>query len=261
MIELFYLNVPKDQYPQELLVFEKKHKGNFTAFADEIYGKTIFATKDKVIEFLVAPSNKIIENDMVFKLVKSFAENNEHIIALQKKATLNLEKGYRIYLAGLMNYKKDSNFYSNTNSTMRLNYGKINDYANSKDQKFNYYTTIDQMVAKVSPEDNDYVIPEKYLIEFKKNDFGRYGQNGQLKVCFISDNDAGGGYSGSPVINKNGQLIGIDCDLNFEATLGEYTFEPAYMRAVNVDIRYILYIVEKCSDAAYLVKEMKITEK
>lgn len=261
MIKLYYLDVSNGQYPQVLLDFEKKYKGNFAIFADDIYSKTMFANKDKMIEFLATPTYKAIENDPVYKLIRSFTENDERITGLLKNSTMELEKGYRVYLAGLMTYMKDANYYSNTNSTMRLNYGKVNDYANLKDQKFNYFTTVDQLMAKVSPEDHDYEIPERYKTEFKKNDFGRYGQDGQLKVCFISDNDACGGYSGSPVTNKNGQLIGVDCDLNFEATVGEYTFEPNYMRAVNVDIRYILFVVEKCSDAPYLIKEMKIAEK
>jgi hypothetical protein len=259
MIKLYYSDIPKEQYPEVLQDIDTKYKGDISRFADAIYDSTIFTSNVKMNDFFLNPSFKIIKTDLVFKLIKSFEENIDKINGQTQSASLELEKGYRLLLAGLMEYK-NTKFYSNTNSTMRLTYGKVNDYTDEKNQTYGFCTTMDQLLAKDNPQDNDFAIPSQYSAEFKKGNFGRYASKGKLNISFISDNDVCGGYSGSPVLNKNGQLIGVDCDLNHEATAGQYTFNPKLMRAVNTDIRYILYIVDKCAGANYLLKEMKIVE-
>jgi hypothetical protein len=261
MLKIYYKDIPKEQYPSALLDIDNNYNGNIEKFADDVYNKTIFASKDKMFDFLANPSSKTLENDQAFQLIKSFEENNDKINNQTKETSLELEKGYRLLLSGLMIYKKDTNFYSNTNSTMRLTYGKVNDYLDDKNQSSGYCTTMDQLLARNNQQDADFAIPSQYMNEFKKGDYGHYASNGKLNISFTSDNDVCGGYSGSPVLNKNGQLIGIDCDLNHEATAGEYTFEPKVMRAVNTDIRYVLYIIDKCAGEGYLLNEIKFAEK
>ncbi len=260
MLKLYYTDIPREQYPASLLDIDNNYSGNIKKYADDMYDKTMFASKDKMLDFFANPSYKSIAGDQMYQLITSFEENNDKLTGQSNVTSLELEKGYRLLLSGLMDYKKDTNIYSNTNSTMRLTYGKVNDYTDEKNQNLGYFTTMDELLAKSNSQDDDYSVPSNYLNQFKKADYGQYGSNGKLNISFTSDNDVCGGYSGSPVLNKNGQLIGVDCDLNHEATAGEYTFEPKAMRAVNTDIRYVLYLIDKCAGEGYLLNEIKFAK-
>ncbi|MFN0275759.1 MAG: S46 family peptidase, partial [Chitinophagales bacterium] len=155
----------------------------------------------------------------------------------------------------------DKAFYPDANSTPRLTYGKIVDYSPRDGVLYNYYTTDKGVEQKYVDGDEEFDVPDGMLAMLKKNDFGRYAdKNGDLPVCFLSDNDITGGNSGSPVLDKNGYLIGLAFDGNYEGTPGDYIFDPNMNRTISVDIRYVLFVIDKVSGATNLIKELDIVE-
>jgi hypothetical protein len=154
--------------------------------------------------------------------------------------------------------KKDKKLYPNANSSMRLTYGKVTDYNPSADIKYSYYTTLDELITKGETNNPDFTVPAKLKDLYKAKDFGRYGENGVMKTCFISNNDVTGGNSGAPVINGDGELVGICFDINWEATSVPIAFDPELQRSINLDARYMLFLIDKFAGATNLLNEMTI---
>ncbi|MCK4360469.1 MAG: S46 family peptidase, partial [Bacteroidales bacterium] len=161
-----------------------------------------------------------------------------------------------------MEINPDKKFYPDANFTMRLTYGTIQDYFPADAIHFNYFTTLDGIMEKEDPTTWEFIVPEKLKELYITKDYGQYSDNDTLKVCFLTNHDITGGNSGSPVINGNGELIGLAFDGNWEAMSGDIAFEPELQRTINVDIRYVLFIIDKFAGATNLIDEMTIvTEK
>jgi hypothetical protein len=153
--------------------------------------------------------------------------------------------------------------YPDANSTLRLTYGKVRALPKDKrnDAKVNNYTTLDGMVKKYKKGDPEFDLPQRMLEEYKKKDYGRYAdKNGYMPVDFLTDNDITGGNSGSPVLNGKGELIGVAFDGNIEAMAGDVIFDKNLQRTINVDIRYVLWLIDKYSGAKHIVDEMTIIQ-
>lgn len=142
---------------------------------------------------------------------------------------------------------------------MRLSYGKVADYYPMDAVYFNYFSTLDGLMEKKDNTTNEFVVPAQLEELYLKKDYGPYGENGQMNVCFITNNDITGGNSGSPVINGKGELVGLAFDGNWEAMSGDIAYDQVYKRCINVDIRYVLFIIDKFAGATNLIREMKIT--
>jgi hypothetical protein len=155
---------------------------------------------------------------------------------------------------------KTKNFYPDANFTMRLTYGKVGDYRPRDGVIYDYYTTLDGVMEKEIPGDYEFDVSPRLKELWEKKDFGIYGENGTLNVCFISNNDITGGNSGSPIMNGNGELLGLAFDGNWEAMSGDIAFEPKLQKTISVDIRYVLWIMDKFAGAKHLVDEMKIVK-
>jgi hypothetical protein len=220
----------------------------------------MFSNKDKLLAFLDAVSYSTLNEDPAFKFAISFQEKFNEINKLIAGANENLSKCNRMLVAGLREMYPKKSFYPNANSTMRLTYGKILDYYPADAVHYDYFTTLKGVIDKEDPNNEEFIVPAKLKELYKKKDFGRYGENGTLKTCFLSNNDITGGNSGSPVLNGNGQLIGIAFDANWEAMSGDIAFEPDLQRCINVDIRYVLFVIDKFSGASHLVKEMTLVQ-
>jgi V8-like Glu-specific endopeptidase len=151
-------------------------------------------------------------------------------------------------------------FYPNANSTMRMTYGSVGDYEAADAIKFNYFTTLDGVMQKEDASNPEFVVHPKLKELWKNKDYGKYGENGVMKVCYLTDNDITGGNSGSPVMDGYGNLVGLAFDGNWEGLSGSYYFEPNLTKTINVDIRYVLFIIDKFAGATNLIKEMKIVE-
>jgi hypothetical protein len=172
----------------------------------------------------------------------------------------DIQKLNKIYMVAQMEFERDKNFYPDANSTLRVAYGQIKGYQSKDAVNFNYYTTLKGIIEKNNPEIYDYDVPDKLIDLYNRKDYGRYGQNGEMAVCFIANNHTTGGNSGSPVINADGHLIGINFDRAWEGVASDMAFNPDQSRNISLDIRYALFIIDKFAGAGYLLNEMKIVE-
>lgn len=261
LLEMFYKDIPAEQRPGVFSEITKKYKGNVKKYADVLFEKSIFANEDKMYAFLSNPTLKTLEEDPAFRFFRSVYEKHGEIQGDLEDANTKLEKAKRWFLAGLMEMQPDRKFYPNANSTMRLTYGSVKDYYPADGIRYNYFTTLKGIMEKEELKMADYKVPPRLKELYQKKDYGRYAdENGDMKTCFTSNNDITGGNSGSPVINGEGQLIGLAFDGNWEAMSGNIAFEHNLQRCINVDIRYVLFIVDKYAGAENLINEMTIVK-
>jgi hypothetical protein len=163
-------------------------------------------------------------------------------------------------MAAQIEFDKDRVFYPDANSTLRVAYGNVMGYKPKDAVYFTHYTTLKGIMEKDNPEIFDYDVPDRLKELYEKKDFGRYTQDGEVPVCFIANNHTTGGNSGSPVINGDGQLIGVNFDRAWEGVASDMAFNPDQSRNISLDIRYALFIIDKFAGAGYLLKEMNIVE-
>ncbi len=258
MMKMYHKNVPLDQQPAYLLKMDKKFKGDYNKYADYVYGKSIFTSKDKVDAFLANPNKKKLAKDPAMVAVKEFFTSYREMQAKLKEANEKLAVGHRLYIAGLREMNPDRNYAPDANFTMRLTYGTVQDYYPEDAVHYEYFTTMDGIMEKEDPSNWEFIVPAKLKELYEAKDYGQYGEDGVMKVCFLTTHDITGGNSGSPVINANGELIGLAFDGNWEAMSGDIAFEPELQRTINVDIRYVMFIVDKFAGATNLIDEMTL---
>lgn len=256
-----------------------KKQGNCKNYADEMFKTSIFASKEKLEKFLENPTAKGIEDDMAYKMYVSVDKLNKEMRAKAKGFESDFRKGHRLFVKGLMEMQPEKNFYPDANFTMRMTYGTVGDYKPSDAVHYDFITTMDGVMEKYVPGDYEFDLPKELIEIYDKKDFGEYAidpaiLNGDEKavhiakfgnkivmpVCFTSNNDITGGNSGSPVINGNGELIGCAFDGNWEAMSGDVAFEPELQKCINVDVRYVLFIIDKIGGAKHLIEEMTIVK-
>ena len=264
MLEMYYYNIPKSQHPEIFQKIEKQRFGlkklDFDYYAKKVFKKSVFASRAKFYDFLNNPSAKKIAKDPAHKTIMSiynFYLANHY--PKRKKIRADLEKGNRLFIAGLREMNPDKKYYPNANSTMRLTYGNVGDYQPGNAMQYDYYTTIDGIMEKEDATNEEFIVPAKLKQLFEIGDYGQYGdEEGNLRVNFISNNDITGGNSGSPVINAWGELVGTAFDGNWEAMSGDIAFENEVQRTISVDIRYTMFIIDKYAGATHLIDEMTI---
>ena len=261
MFKIYYENVPRDQQPAFLLELANKCKGDFNKYAEKFFKKSIFVSNENVFEFLENPKAKKIEKDPATEAVQAFFDVYRKFSKKLKDSQGLLDKGNRLFVAGLMEMQPDKTFYPDANFTMRLTYGTVQDYYPTDAVHYNYFTTLKGIMEKEDPSTFEFIVPEKLKEIYKNKDYGIYGEGDVMKVCFLTNHDITGGNSGSPVINGNGELIGLAFDGNWEAMSGDIAFEPELQRTINVDIRYVLLVIDKLAGAKNLIDEMTIVSK
>ncbi|PRY13665.1 dipeptidyl-peptidase 7 [Pontibacter ummariensis] len=262
LMKNYYEDIPKDQQPAYFKDLVKKYKGNFEKLADYVYNNSFIVSEQKTKEFLNNPTQKKLENDPAFQIVNSIIGNYRSNIAPKlAESNAKLERANRLYVAGLRLMNPDKVYYPDANSTLRLSYGAVKDYSPQDGVLYNYYTTLDGVMAKEDPNNEEFVVPAKLKQLYQAKDYGRYANSkGELVTDFITDNDITGGNSGSPVINGKGELIGLAFDGNWEAMTGDLVYDPAYKRTINMDTRYLLFLIDKFAGAQNLIDEMTIVD-
>lgn len=261
MLKEFIAKVDKAHWPVALTEADKQFKGDLNKYVDDMFAKSIFVSADKLNAFVEKPDAKMLEKDPAYQLAVSLRESSRAIAARIEPFRLQLAKGRRNFLAGLMAMDTGKVFYPDANSSTRLTYGKVLSYHPSDGVTYQYYTTMKGIMEKEDPNNWEFVVPEKLRQLYEAKDFGPYAmKNGEMPVCFLSNNDITGGNSGSPVMNARGELIGSAFDGNWEAMSGDIAFEPDLQRTISVDIRYVLFIIDKYAGAKHLLDEMTIVQ-
>ena len=231
--------------------------------ASQTFG-SIFANKESVLKFLENPSKEALENDPLYRFSGVMVSEAMMFGDKYVKADDNFAKNTRLYLDGLRKSNPDKFFYPDANSTMRLTTGKVDRLPVRKDRQYygvkdNFYTDMKGMIAKYKKGDAEFDLPQRLIDLYNKKDFGQYkDKKGYMPVNFLSDNDITGGNSGSPILNGNGELIGLAFDGNSEALSGDIVFEKQWQKTINVDVRFVLWIMDKYHGAGYLLDEMTI---
>jgi len=262
LLKMYFEDVPKDQLPAIFAdVIVKKYKSDFTKFTNDLFAKSILVDSTKLYAFLAKPSFKVIDKDLAFvtmrSMVKAYIKMSARVQDIQDKINI----GNRLYVAGLREMFPTKKFYPNANSTMRMSYGQVLDYYPADAVHYNYYTTLDGVMEKEDSTNDEFIVPKKLKALYDKKDYGVYADTtGKLDVCFIANLDISGGNSGSPVINGDGQLIGLAFDGNWEAMSGDISYEPKLQRTICVDIRYVLFMIDKYAGAKNIINELTIVK-
>lgn len=252
-------SIAPEHLPSSFVVIEEQFGGDVDAYVDYIYDNSAFADQSRAEALLASPKVEALLNDPAYKMRREVVKTYNALIDPINSFSEDFARGHRLYVAGLMEMDADKVFYPDANFTMRLTYGQVLPYEPQDAVSYNYFTTLDGVIAKEDPENAyEFSVPEKLKELYRTKDYGPYAEKGVLHVGFISNNDITGGNSGSPVMNAKGQLIGLAFDGNWEAMSGDIAFEPALQRTISVDIRYVLFIIDKYAGATRLIDEMTI---
>ena len=257
LLALFYKNNQANLMPSEILRIGLENNGDFSAYVTKAFEKSIFTDKARLEKWLEKP--KALDKDPIYALAMNIIESYQTLYARYEEAQNLGNQGERLYMKGLMEMQSNRNFYPDANFTMRLTYGTVEPYTAADAVNYNYYTPLDGVMAKYVPGNWEFDIPQDVRDLVAKKDYGRYAnENGELVVNFITTNDITGGNSGSPVIDGEGNLIGLAFDGNWEAMSGDLSFENKVQRTICMDARYLLWCIEKVGKCDNIIKELVI---
>ncbi len=259
MFNLYQLRVNKSVASPTIM-------GVSTSTLPNVAFSSIFANKESAMNFVNNPDRLKIDADPLKKIADGVVNDQRLLNETYEKVDDNFSNNTRLFLDGLRKSQPNKSFYPDANSTMRLTYGNIDTLPKRADRNYkgikeNYYTTIDGMVAKYKKGDEEFDLPAKLMTMAKKKDYGMYAdKDGSLRVNFLSNNDITGGNSGSPILDANGHLLGLAFDGNSEALSGDIVFEPELQRTINVDARFVLWVIDKFAGAGHLISEMELSK-
>ena len=261
MISLLKENIPAEELPSFYKEIDSCFGGDVNAFVENLYAESVYTSLDKVMAAVDAGDVTVLTEDPANKVLVSYIESYKpHQQALNKYAA-QFAQGKKDYIAGTLEMREGEAIYPDANFTMRLTFGQVLPYYPRDAVFYNYYTTLDGVMEKEDPSNWEFEVPEKLKELWRNQDFGRYAlDNGKMPLAFISNLDITGGNSGSPIMNGRGELIGLAFDGNWESMSGDIIFEPELQRCISVDIRYVLFIIEKYGEAHNLIDELDIVE-
>lgn len=261
------MKIAKERVPEEFLPdiyksIDKKYKGNYEKYAADLFKKTAFTNYDKVAAMVSDPVkfeklDKDPANELALSVMMSFFELQQLMADAQNEIT----KGERLYFAALKEMYPEKALSSDANFTMRMSYGSVGGYRPYDAAWFDYFSTEQGVFEKQDSTSDEFYVQPELLELIKSKDFGQYGNGkGGMNLCFLSNNDITGGNSGSPVFDKNARLIGLAFDGNWEAMSGDIAFEPDLQRTISVDIRYVLFMIDKWGKCSRLIDELKLVK-
>ncbi|OBP37014.1 S46 family peptidase [Riemerella anatipestifer] len=259
LVSLYQVRVKKEAQSKTLA------SSNASELANLAYA-SIFANKQSATQFLNNPDRLKIDGDKLYQWANAYITDQRLQMETYVKVEEAFDKNTRLFLDGLRKAVPEKKYYPDANSTMRLTYGKVDTLPFRSDRLYhgvtnNYYTNMEGLIAKYKKGDEEFDLPQRVLKLYKNKDYGIYADKaGYMPVNFLSDNDITGGNSGSPVIDANGHLIGIAFDGNSEALSGDIVFEPKLQKTINVDVRFVLWVIDKYAGAKNLIEEMKLVK-
>ena len=259
LLPLYAEMVEADQLPAFYATIQGRFKGNYDAYVDELYDNSIYASEANLNKFLKKPTVKAIDNDLMKAFIEAKYEIGNKLIKAYNEAHQGIDLLHKTYVRGLCDMYAPEPKAPDANFTLRLTYGNVKPYDPKDGVSYKYYTTLKGVMEKEDPTNPEFVVPDKLKELYEAKDYGQYAlANGELPTCFLTTNDITGGNSGSPVINGNGELIGCAFDGNWESLSGDINFDHNLQRCIAVDIRYILFIIDKFGDCKHLIDEMTI---
>jgi len=262
LMEQYTASLAKETLPAELKKLMDKGDNNFSKMADKLYDDTDLDDPKKVMEGLEKDPKAFLQRYMNSDVHKFWVNINEGYRARAGNTVGSLQARInalqRQYMQAQMEVFPEKTFYPDANSTLRVAYGKVAGYEPRDGVEYDYYTYLDGVMEKYKPGDYEFDVPQKLRDLYKAKDYGPYGSKGRMPVCFIATNHTTGGNSGSPVLDAYGNLIGLNFDRVWEGTMSDLNYDPSICRNIMVDIRYVLFIVDKYAGATNLIKEMKL---
>jgi len=264
LLKQYKNEVPARFLPEFFNLIQTKYKGDYKKYADYIFKKSIFTSKEKVLKVLnnKKAKYKVFEKDPVMKMVIALKQlENTMIKPSLGKLNANIQKLQRDYMKAQMEMQPNRRFYPDANSTIRVHYGQVKAFEPMDAVTYKHFTTLEGIIEKENPDIYDYVVEERLKQLYDTKDYGMYAdKDGKIHVCFIAANHTSGGNSGSPVLNADGHLLGLNFDRNWEGTMSDLSYDPSICRNITVDVRYVLFIIDKFAGAGHLVEEMTIVK-
>ncbi len=262
LMKLYAARVPQAYHPDIYQKIDSVFGGDYAAYADWLFANSQFTSLEKLMGLLRTADTQILTKDPAMELALSTTDMGYELSEQMMPFYEKILKGERELMAALMEMEPDKTFYPDANFTQRMSYGTVQGYAPRDAVWYNYYSTSKGILEKQVPGDPEFNVQDYILDAIRNGDFGRYAdKEGIMRVNFLSNNDITGGNSGSPVLNGKAELIGLAFDGNWESLSGDILFENDMQRMISVDIRYVLYIIDKVMDAPHIVKELKLTRK
>ena len=256
LIHLYATKAPKEFLPSNLLNIDSEN------LASEIYGQSKLVNYNSLKELLSGDSKTVLTNlnaDKGYVLIKNMTDKFlKNVAPKYDEINLRITALQRTYIKAQLELNKDARIFPDANSTLRVTYGKVKGYSPKDATLYAPVTYLDGAIEKYIPGDYEFDVPAKLIDLYKKKEYGQYGENGKMPVCFIGTNHTTGGNSGSPAIDANGNLIGLNFDRVWEGTMSDIYYDPSICRNVMVDIRYVLFIIDKYAGANNLIEEMKL---
>ncbi len=262
MLKTYAGYIPATQRITIFEVINKRFKGDSDAFIDACFEHSIFGNRANFDKFIRKPSLYKITHDWMVLFKHSITDGILNTAIAMKAANEHYNAAHKVWVKGMMDLRQEKGIaiYPDANSTLRLTYGRVLPYEPADGMVYEAHTTLKGVMEKEDPDNWEFVVPQKLKELYKAKDYGRYGKNGEMPVCFIVNRDNTGGNSGSPVFNRKGQLVGTGFDRNYEGLTGDIAFRPSSQRAACVDIRYTLFIIDKFAGASHLIDELSIEE-
>jgi len=260
VLKMYLKDIPMNQ---RVGIARMLNEQSVEAYINRVKAYSIFTSKARFDAFAANYNEKELKSDPLYILIKDLddAYVKASTEASIKTANEKLQRANRLFVQGTRDMQPTKKFYPNANSTMRLTYGNVLPYTTNEGKAYNFTSNMDELIAKEDPTNPEFVVDARIKELWSKKDYGRYAdEKGQLVVNFLSNNDITGGNSGSPVINGKGELIGTAFDGNWEAMSGDIYFEPNIQRTISLDVRYTLWLIDKCYGATNLINEMDIVK-
>lgn len=263
MLRVYAGYIPADQRISIFKVIDKRFKGNSDRFIDACFKHSIFGNRENFDRFIAKPSLNKLESDWMILFKHSITDGLLQTALSMQEANRDYDRAHQTWVKGMMDMRlaKGQPIYPDANLTLRLTYGRVLPYSPKDGVVYEINTTLDGVMAKEDSTNWEFVVPAKLKELYRNKDFGRYAlADGRMPVCFIVNTDQTGGNSGSPVFNARGELIGTGFDRNYEGLTGDIAFHPQLQRALCVDIRYTLFIIDKFAGASHIIGELDIVE-
>ena len=256
----FELTTEEERHPYLNEVYAK-YKGNLKKYINDLYDNSILANEANLKKFMKKPTLKNFEKDLAMKLRSAVFESYMALMVKSSEFAKVIDPLHKSYLKGLMEMANGAPMAPDANFTMRLTYGNVKAYSPKDGVTFNHYTTLKGVMEKEDPNNSEFIVPARLKELYEQKDFGVYAlPNGEMPVAFLTTNDITGGNSGSGILNARGELIGLAFDGNWESLSGDINFDDNLQRCINVDIRYVLFVIEKLGNCKRIIDEMNIVK-